>query len=331
MVLSMSSSAPVRATRSSRPERTVSGSPMTWEAVQPLMASRSKGVKLYSSASSGLGYRPGLPWRRRRKARWPGAARRWASASLVGADGVDAEHHVRRLEHLRGSEGRAVDLQGGIGVAGGEVVGEREGQAELAGQVGAVVARPEQPEGGLVAAGRGGLDRRVGVPLREAAGEVGDQLGQELGEVLAVRALGAAAEGVGGGRVRARGAADAQVDAAGGERLQHPELLGDDQRGVVGQHHTAGAEADGRRLARHPGQEHGGRRRGDARHRVVLGDPVAPVAEALDLPGEAQGAGQRVGGRGARAHRGQVEDGQGELAHRGIEREPRPGSSAIER
>ena len=55
IVVSISSSAPVRATRSSRPARTVAGSPITWEWVQDRMASRSKGVKLYASASSGLG------------------------------------------------------------------------------------------------------------------------------------------------------------------------------------------------------------------------------------------------------------------------------------
>ena len=33
--------------------------------------------------------------------------------------------------------------------------------------------------------------------------------------------------------------------AAGVQRLEHAELLGDRQGGVVGQHHAAGAEADG--------------------------------------------------------------------------------------
>ena len=42
------------------------------------------------------------------------------------------------------------------------------------------------------------------------------------------------------------------------QRLQHPELLGDDERGVIGKHHAARADAD--RLGRRGevGDEHGG-------------------------------------------------------------------------
>ena len=52
--------------------------------------------------------------------------------------------------------------------------------------------------------------------------------------------------------------ADAEVDAAGVQRLEHPELLGDHERGVVGQHHAARAQADGRGGAGDVGQQHGG-------------------------------------------------------------------------
>src|SRR5674476_246184 len=39
-------------------------------------------------------------------------------------------------------------------------------------------------------------------------------------------------------------AAQAQIDAAGKQRLQHLEALGDHQRRMVGQHHAAGADPD---------------------------------------------------------------------------------------
>ena len=52
------------------------------------------------------------------------------------------------------------------------------------------------------------------------------------------------------GLVGARRAADAEVDAAGEERLQGAELLGDHQRRVVGQHDAARADADGGRARR---------------------------------------------------------------------------------
>ena len=54
-------------------------------------------------------------------------------------------------------------------------------------------------------------------------------------------------------RVGAGGPADAEVDAPGVQRLEHGELLGDDERGVVGQHHAAGADLDRRRRRRRGG------------------------------------------------------------------------------
>ena len=49
--------------------------------------------------------------------------------------------------------------------------------------------------------------------------------------------VGRPAQGSGGHRVGAGRPADAEVDAAGMERLEHPELLGHHQRRMVGQHH----------------------------------------------------------------------------------------------
>jgi hypothetical protein len=49
--------------------------------------------------------------------------------------------------------------------------------------------------------------------------------------------------------VGARCAAEAEVDAPRVQRGQGAELLGDDQRSVVGQHHAARADADGLRAA----------------------------------------------------------------------------------
>ena len=44
-------------------------------------------------------------------------------------------------------------------------------------------------------------------------------------------------------------AADPEVDAPGVQRLEHPELLGDHERHVVGQHHAAGADPDRRSVS----------------------------------------------------------------------------------
>ena len=70
---------------------------------------------------------------------------------------------------------------------------------------------------------------------------------QPLEEIVALAAIQPAAQRVRGGAVGAGRAAEAEVDAAGKQRLQRPEALGDDQRRVVGQHDAAGADADVRR------------------------------------------------------------------------------------
>ncbi len=130
---------------------------------------------------------------------------------------------------------------------------------------------------GLDAAGGRGLDRtRYGVdtavpmPVGEVVVEEADQLGELLGEVVGalVQPVGAA-QGGGRGAVRAGGAAEAEVDTPRGHRLQRAELLGDHERGVVGQHHAARAEPDAVGVGGEVGQDHSGGRRGHARHGVV--------------------------------------------------------------
>ena len=86
---------------------------------------------------------------------------------------------------------------------------------------------------------------------------------------------GAVPQGVAGDRVGAGRAADAEVDPPGVRRLQQRELLGHDERRVVGQHHAARADADplgGGGDHRDQDRRVGG---GDRRHVVVLGQPVA--------------------------------------------------------
>ena len=72
------------------------------------------------------------------------------------------------------------------------------------------------------------------------------------------------------------------------ERRQRAELLGDDQRRVVGQHDPAGAHADGRGARRDVADHDRGGGAGDARHVVVLGVPEAPVAPPLGVAGEVE-------------------------------------------
>ena len=140
--------------------------------------------------------------------------------------------------------------------------------------------------------------------------------------------VGAAPQGPGGDLVGARGPAQAEVDAPGVEGLERGELLGDDQRGVVGEHHPAGSDPQGGGGVGQVADEHGRGRAGHRRHAVVLGHPHPPVAEPLDHRGQAGGVGQGVGRRESLGHRGQVEDGE---RHHARSTPPGPGSSATGR
>jgi hypothetical protein len=109
---------------------------------------------------------------------------------------------------------------------------------------------------------------------------------------------------------QSKNAFQAEIDAARIERFEGAELLGDDQRRVVGQHDAAGAHPDGAGAAGDMPDDHRGGGAGHADHVVVLGHPVAPVAPGFGVTGEVEGVAQRVGGGVAPAHRDEVEDGE---------------------
>ncbi len=203
-------------------------------------------------------------------------------------------------------------------------MGEDVGHPLLRGQPGGVVRGAEQPDrrhrrrlgrgpqgvGPAVDGQAHALGLHHGAHVVDVLGEVGDR--------LVADSPGTVAQGVAGDRVGAGRAADAEVDPAGVRRLEQRELLGDDQRSVVGQHDAARAHPD---PAGRPGQhrdQHRGVGGRHGRHVVVLGHPVAAVAELVG------GAGQRHAGRDrvrrglVAADRDEVEDGQGRAwgAHR---------------
>ena len=102
-----------------------------------------------------------------------------------------------------------------------------------------------------------------------------------LGGVAGVRV-----ERARGPHVAARRAADAEIDPAGRERLQHAELLGHLERAVVRQHHAGAADADARRARGDRRHQDLGRRADDRRQAMVLAQPEARVAEALAVLGQ---------------------------------------------
>lgn len=102
--------------------------------------------------------------------------------------------------------------------------------------------------------------------------------------------------------IRARRTAQPQVDPARKKRVQSAKLLGNHQRGMIGQHDATGTHADGLGGSRHMA-DHDCRGCGrDARHVVVFCQPVALEAPALHMAGQVRTAAQSF------RHRASLED-----------------------
>ena len=116
--------------------------------------------------------------------------------------------------------------------------------------------------------------------------------------------------------VGARGTAETQVDAAGVERGEGAELLGNDERAVVGEHDAAGADANCRCRRGDVADEDGRRRAGDRVHVVVLGEPDAlEGACLLGLARQRRAVGERLTHGLALGDEGEVEDGEAGVGH----------------
>jgi hypothetical protein len=95
-----------------------------------------------------------------------------------------------------------------------------------------------------------------GVAVGEAVVEERHQLGQLLGEVLPVAGGHRAPQHPGRHLVGARRPPEAEVDAAGVERFEHPELLGHDERRVVREHDPTRTQPDVLGGAAEVGEQH---------------------------------------------------------------------------
>ena len=115
---------------------------------------------------------------------------------------------------------------------------------------------------------------------------------------------------MGGQPVAARRAAKAEVDAARCDGLEHAELLGDLEAGVMRQHHAGAADADAAGGRGDGGDQDLGRGASLAGGGMVLGEPVALVAEGLAVLGEGDALADRVIRAAAGDDGGLVEDGK---------------------
>ncbi len=200
----------------------------------------------------------------------------------VGADGADGGDRLRGIEVGRRREAGAVALDRGARRGRIDEVGGGVGQAELSGGIGAPAAGAEEPEREAATRRRRDVDAAEGVLGREVIAEEGEELGELLGKVVVHRlARAQALEGVGVELAAAGRPADAEVDAAGVERLEDAEGLDDFEGAVVGQEDGAGADANRRGLGGDAGDHDLRRRAGEGSSGVVLGEPVAAIAARL--------------------------------------------------
>ena len=110
----------------------------------------------------------------------------------------------------------------------------------MRGELGAESARAQDPDRDRQPFAGDGADSGGRVRL-----QIGHQLDDIARELVGV-GVEVAAQRVGGRLIGARRPAEAEIDAARIERFERPELLGDLQRRVIGQHDAAGADPDRR-------------------------------------------------------------------------------------
>ncbi len=83
--------------------------------------------------------------------------------------------------------------------------------------------------------------------------------------------------------------AQTQADPAGVQLLKHAELLDDRERRVIGKHYATGADAQARGSGSYVCDQDRRRGAGQPRHIVVLGHPIALIADLFGELGQPRG------------------------------------------
>ena len=188
-----------------------------------------------------------------------------------------------------------VELDGALAAgAVAEEPGVAVGQAEQGGDLGAVVGAAEDPHFRRGRALRIGLHGGEGMAVdQRLVVHPGDQVAHVGGKMLGPL-VGRGIEREGGAPVRARRAAQPEIDAAGRQRVEHAEHLGHFERRVVRQHDAGAADPDAPGGGGDRGDHDLRRRADDGRMVVMLGDPEAVVAQRLAVLGQGYGVADRL-------------------------------------
>ena len=102
-----------------------------------------------------------------------------------------------------------------------------------------------------------------------------------------------------------------EIDPAGKERLQRPELLGDHQRRMIRQHHSTRADTNPLRPLREVRDHDRRRRTRDPAQVVVLSNPIPTVAKPLRVLRQVQRITQRLRRRSAHDDRCEIQNRDG--------------------
>ncbi len=266
-------------------------------------------VQSWAAASSARRHRAGAVLHQPDHRQVVGPGERLRALLALRRDRRHPEDHPRFGQPGRGLEVLAVAGHRLLRVGRAEVPREREAGPERGGRVPAVQGGAEDPQRRQRYVVRDRPERLERMVVGEAV-DVGEQLGELLRELVAAGVDPVAAQGVGGELVRAGCPADPEVDAARVQALQHPEGLGDGERGVVRQHDAAAADPDRAGRGGHGRDHHHRCTARDAADVVVLGEPVALVAERLRGLRQRHRVVQGAGGGPARRDRREVENGQ---------------------
>jgi hypothetical protein len=110
-----------------------------------------------------------------------------------------------------------------------------------------------------------------------------------------------------GSEIAAGSAAETEINAAGVESGKSPELLGHNERRVIGQHDAAAAHADGTGCAGYMPDENGRGGTGEAIDRMMLRQPETLVPPLLYVLRQIDGTRDGRAGSFARLHAYEIE------------------------
>ena len=195
---------------------------------------------------------------------------------------------------------------------------ERVRQAELRSPARTLLRGAEEPRlGGVRETGKRRRETRERVLRRHAVLDVRKQLVELVAKVVRCGLAAISLQRQRGERIGPGSSSKRKIDAPREQPAQEAEALGDLQRAVVRQHHATAADAKAAGQSRdRPDQRLRARSR-EHRSAVVLGDPVAVVAERFGEARKVDGVRERVGAARSRGDRRLVQDAESKWrAHR---------------